>query len=260
LLTYSASLSRIEHKNDKKIPIIRSETWQISNQLLPLEHHSEKLTLTTLKLNLMKRIALFLLMALAAGSLTAQISFGPKIGYTTSKLSTDRSDITSDLKSSFLYGAFVRLGTKTYIQPEINWYTSGTVFKSPGIEGGLSPIEQEVTLKNIQIPLYIGHKIADLKLANIRVMAGPTATIIVDKEVKSKKGGSFIDPIKEADIEDLQWGFQLGAGVDVLMFTLDIQYYTGINKIIKDVEVNGSTVKFDSRPSGFMVSLGWKIF
>jgi hypothetical protein len=208
----------------------------------------------------MKRIALFLLMALAAGSLTAQISFGPKIGYTTSKLSTDRSDITSDLKSSFLYGAFVRLGSKTYIQPEINWYTSGTVFKSPGIEGGLSPIEQEVTLKNIQIPLYIGHKIADLKLANIRVMAGPTATIIVDKEVKSKKGGSFIDPIKEADISDLQWGFQLGAGVDVLMFTLDIQYYTGINKIIKDVDVNGSTVKFDSRPSGFMVSLGWKIF
>ncbi|MDP3463151.1 MAG: hypothetical protein Q8S18_10205, partial [Bacteroidales bacterium] len=101
---------------------------------------------------------------------SAQISFGPKIGYTTSKLSTDQSDIKSDLKSSFLYGAFVRLGTKTYIQPEINWYTSGSVFKAPSIGGGLSPIEQELTMKNIQIPLYIGHKIADLKLVNIRVM------------------------------------------------------------------------------------------
>jgi len=187
---------------------------------------------------------------------SAQISFGPKIGYTTSKLSTDQSDIKSDLKSSFLYGAFVRLGTKTYIQPEINWYTSGSVFKAPSIGGGLSPIEQELTMKNIQIPLYIGHKIADLKLVNIRVMAGPTATIVVDKSVESKSGNGFIAPIKEADIEDLQWGFQLGAGVDVMMFTLDVHYYTGINKIIKEVE----GIKFDSRPSGFMVSLGWKIF
>ncbi len=208
----------------------------------------------------MKRIALILITMLAVGSLSAQISFGPKIGYTTSKLSTDRSDITSDLKNSFLYGAFVRLGTKTYIQPEINWYTSGTVFKSPGIQGGLSPIEQEISLKSIQIPLYVGHKIADLKLVNIRVMAGPTATIVVDKEIESKSGGGFIAPIKEADISDLKWGFQLGAGVDVLMFTLDLHYYMGLNKIIKDVEVDGSTVKFDSRPSGFMVSLGWKIF
>ncbi|MBS4058112.1 MAG: PorT family protein [Bacteroidetes bacterium] len=209
----------------------------------------------------MKKTILLFAMLLSVISLSAQFSFGPKIGYTTSKLSADQSDITSDLKNSFLYGAFVRLGSKVYLQPEINWYTSGSVFKSPSLGGGLSPIEQEINLKNIQIPLYIGFKLADLKLMNIRAQAGPTATIIVDKTIDSKSGGGFIAPIKEADISDLNWGFQFGAGIDVLMLTLDIQYYVGITKMIKEVEVPGITnpVKFDSRSQGFMVTLGWKI-
>ncbi|MDD3637358.1 MAG: porin family protein [Bacteroidales bacterium] len=205
----------------------------------------------------MKKIFFAFTFVLMASALSAQISLGPKIGYTTSKLSVDKSDIKSDLKSSFIYGAFVRLGDKWYVQPEINFYTSGGVFKSPSLGDGLSPVEDEVELKTLQIPFYIGIKLADLKLASIRAQAGPTANIYTDKKINPLKSGTVI---KEADLKDIQWGFQFGAGVDVLMFTLDVQYYLGLNNVISDITLeNGETVKFDSKSQGFMVTLGWKI-
>jgi len=205
----------------------------------------------------MKKIFFAFTFVLMASALSAQISLGPKIGYTTSKLSVDKSDIKSDLKSSFIYGAFVRLGDKWYVQPEINFYTSGGVFKSPTLDDG-KPVEDEVELKTLQIPFYIGIKLADLKLASIRAQAGPTANIYTDKKINNPlKSGTVI---KEADLKDIQWGFQFGAGVDVLMFTLDVQYYLGLNNVISDITLeNGETVKFDSKSQGFMVTLGWKI-
>lgn len=207
----------------------------------------------------MKKTLILVIFGFIGFALNAQISFGPKIGYTTLKLSVDQSDITTDMKNNFLFGAFVRLGKKVYLQPEINWYTSGTVFKKVSI-GSLSPFEQEVTLKNVQIPVFVGLRLIDLKLVNIRAMAGPTANIVVDKKIETTQTGNYTEPIKETDIKDLHWGFQLGAGVDVLMFTLDVQYMIGLNNLIGTIDVGGNPVQFDSKKNGFVVSLGWKIF
>ena len=77
----------------------------------------------------MKKIILLFTFVIFTSAAFAQISFGPKIGYNTSKLSIDKSDIKSDLKSSFQFGAFLRLGTKIYVQPEVNWVTEGGIFK-----------------------------------------------------------------------------------------------------------------------------------
>lgn len=208
----------------------------------------------------MKKIIFSALFVLMASALTAQISLGPKIGYTTNKLSIDKSDIKSDLKSSLIYGAFLRLGDKWYLQPEINFYTAGGVFKSADLSSGNpSFINDEVELKTIQIPLYVGLTLADLKLAKIRAQAGPTANIYSDKKINPLAGSTYTQ-IKETDINDIQWGFQFGAGVDVLMFTLDVQYYLGLNNVINDIELeNGDSVSFDSKSKGFMVTLGWKI-
>lgn len=211
------------------------------------------------KSNNMKKAVLFLTFLAFALGTQAQIDLGPKIGYTTTKLSVDQSNITTDLKNNFLFGAFVRLGKKVYIQPEINWYTSGGVFKRPTI-GSLSPFEQEIKMRNIQIPVFIGVRLLDLKLISLRAAAGPTANIVMNKTIESNQGSGYIDPIKEADINNLNWGFQFGAGVDVLMFTLDVQYMLGLNNVIGDVKVGGESIKFDSKKNGFVVSLGWKIF
>ena len=202
----------------------------------------------------MKKIILFFTLVFFTTTVFSQISFGPKIGYNTSKLSIDKSDIKSDLRSSFQFGAFLRLGTKIYVQPEINWVTEGGVFKQPITIGSLSPFEDDVKLSTIQIPFLIGAKVIDLKILNLRVFAGPSASIVTDKTLK--KTGDLLSDLDVDNIEDLIWGVQVGAGIDVLMLTLDVRYNIGLTKVIGDV----GTTSYDSKTNGFNVSLGWKIF
>ncbi len=206
----------------------------------------------------MKKTVLLFIFFVATNVAFAQLHFGPKVGYNTSKLSIDKADINTDLKNSFQFGAFVRLGTKVYIQPEVNFLTQGGIFERPELTSP-TPFKQEVSLKTIQIPVMIGAKLIDLKVANIRVMGGPTASIVTDSEIENKVE-DYIAPIKDADLEDLIWSFQVGAGIDVFMFTVDIRYNIGLNKIIDDVIIDGEPVSFESKASGFNVSLGWKIF
>lgn len=202
----------------------------------------------------MKKITLVLAMLLAGSFAFGQISLGPKIGYNTSKLTVDDEQISADLKNSFNFGLFLRIGKKIYLQPEVNWLTRGSVFKKPQV-GDVKPINQEIDMKSIEIPVLVGWRLINLGAANIRVMAGPSASIITNTEVSTSDPDEYINPIKDSDIEDLVWGFNVGAGVDVLMFTLDVRYQMGINEVITKVE----NFDFNSKNNVFAISLGWKI-
>lgn len=202
----------------------------------------------------MKKVTLLFVMVMAASFAFGQISLGPKIGYNTSKLTTDVNDINSDLKNSFNFGVFLRLGKKIYVQPEVNWLTRGSVFKRPS-STDVSPIEQEIDMKSIEIPVLLGWRIINLGVGNIRIFAGPSASIITVKTVSTKESSGYINPIKDSVIGDMIWGFNLGGGVDILMFTLDVRYQMGLNEVIQKVE----GFNFNSKNNIFAVSLGWKI-
>lgn len=208
----------------------------------------------------MRKLVLTFVLIFASSMIFAQFTLGPKIGYNTSKLSVDQSEIETSLKNSFQFGIFARIGKKLYLQPEVNWLTQGGVFKQPEVTGSLSPFEQEVNLKTVQIPVIIGYKIINPKIINIRILAGPVASIVTDKNIESEDISGYIKPIEDANIEDLIWSLQIGAGVDILMFTIDVRYNIGLNKVIKDITIDGKQVTFASKVSGFSVSLGWKIF
>ncbi|MCK4638410.1 MAG: hypothetical protein KAT33_03225, partial [Bacteroidales bacterium] len=95
----------------------------------------------------MRKLVLTFVLIFASSMIFAQFTLGPKIGYNTSKLSVDQSEIETSLKNSFQFGIFARIGkfdSKLYVQPEINWLTQGGVFKQPSLSGGISPFEQEV--------------------------------------------------------------------------------------------------------------------
>jgi len=200
----------------------------------------------------MKKIA-FLFVLLLAGSVAfGQFSIGPKVGYNTSTLTTDLDSISTDISNNFHFGAFVRIGKKIYIQPEVNYLTSGGVFKN---DASLNPVKTEIQLKNVEIPVILGWRIINFGVGNIRILLGPSATIVVDKTIGTTDGSSYTGPIKDSDINDLNWGFNLGGGLDVLMFTLDVRYQMGLNDVIGQVQ----EFNINSRENIFSVSLGWKI-
>ena len=200
----------------------------------------------------MKRVVLIIAAFFAISTIQAQFHFGPQIGYTASKLSTNTSEITSDFKSNFLFGAFVRIGEKIYVQPEINWLTQGGIWKESGVDKDI-----EMTYKTVQIPVSVGWRMIDLKLVNIRIFGGAAANIATNKEMKI---GDIDEPLEDADWNSVAWQYQVGAGVDVLMFALDVKYMGGINNLYKGNDLSWDGKTLNTKSNLFTVTLGWKIF
>lgn len=80
-------------------------------------------------------------------------------------------------------------------------------------------------------------------------MAGPVASLALNKDINSE---NWDNSITGDDIRSANWGIQAGAGVDLLLFTLDLRYEFGISDYSKD---EGLTLKNNM----FTVSLGLKI-
>jgi len=202
----------------------------------------------------MKKLTLLMLLLFVSGMMFAQFTIGPQIGYTSSKLTTNTSDIKSTFKSNFLFGAFARFGEKIYVQPEINWLTQGGIWEAT--TDGTDLGKTEMTYKTIQIPVSVGWRLIDLKLVNIRIFGGLSANIATDKKMKLD---GITQDIKDADWNNMVWQYQVGAGVDVLMFALDLKYMGGLNNLYKgDIQYDGKTLS--TKSNLFMVTLGWKIF
>lgn len=219
----------------------------------------------------MKKISLIISAVLIVTSIQAQLHFGPQIGFTASKLTSNVDDITTSFKNNFMFGAFVRIGEKIYVQPEINWMTQGSVFKYPEVDLGgggvnLSPFQQDIKLNTINIPATLGLRLINLEIVNVRVFIGLNANIVTNKSINNSEDMSDVDedlfnPITESDIKDLTWNYHAGVGVDVLMFALDVKYIGAFGEpIVGNIKYNSETHTISSSSSVFLVTLGWKIF
>jgi len=207
---------------------------------------------------IMKKLVIALIAIIFSVSVYGQFHVGPQIGYTASNLSIDKDSITNGLKNNFVVGVFFRFGEKIYVQPEINWLTQGSVFKYPSW-GNYSPIEQEIKLSTVQVPVNIGWRIINLEIVNIRIFAGAVANFITNTTITTSGGdASYYDALpSEDDFGSIQWQWDAGVGVDVLMFAIDVKYMGGINNILKDFQYENGTLT--TKSNLFMVTLGWKI-
>jgi len=200
----------------------------------------------------MKKIIFILLFCLplffSAETTFGQLNLGVKVGYNASKLSSDIDSVKTSFKSGFQFGAFVRIGKKLYVQPELYYTTQGGVFTS-----NTQNWKQTVKIGSMDVPVLIGYKLIDTKLVNLRILAGPAASFVVNKSIAN--GGTDPAPITDGDLKSVNWSIQAGAGVDVWMLTLDIRYQIGLNKLVNEVQ----NWQFNSTNNVWVVSLGFKI-
>lgn len=191
---------------------------------------------------------------MVAGSLFSQISFGPKIGLNVSKLSTDMASNTASLKESsktgFQLGAYLRIGTKYYLQPELLYSVKGGVIEVA--ENSVSLGKQDYKMGTMDIPVLVGTKLFSLPMVNVRAFAGPIASFVISKDLTID---NLVPDKEDIKLKNAIWSAAIGAGVDVMMFTLDVRYEFGLNNISD----NSDTFK-SMKSNTFNVSLGWKIF
>ncbi len=222
--------------------------------------------------------------AFAIGSI--DISIGPKIGYQTAKLSYQRTSIRNDFKSNFTIGAFARIsGDRFYVQPEVLWFKSvnstDISLESTGdhVNGSSSQNGHNLNMildaMNIQVPVMVGYTLLDLDLIKLRVQGGPTANYIIPKQaliqesITTNNGGSTQEYKKtELDTNSIVWGIQGGIGLDVMRFTIDVNYSFGITNVFNANNVNNSNWGQHIDTNGingtkqnlFMVTVGYKFF
>jgi hypothetical protein len=200
----------------------------------------------------MKKLPLlyFILASTIVVNAQGVFSLGPKIGYNSNTLTNNSDSINSSIKNSFQIGAFMRIGSKVYIQPEINYQViKGSLDKSLGS----SSMNQALTIKSIKVPALIGIKLINKSMVNLRVMAGPAVTFLENKKLDPMHMGELWPIQSVNDLKNSIWSVQMGAGLDVLFMTLDVRYEFGIDNIY-----TGSS-DFKMKNNIFNVSLGVKL-
>ncbi|MDD3078534.1 MAG: porin family protein [Paludibacter sp.] len=223
----------------------------------------------------MKKLTFAAAFLLIAGLVSAQLNFGIKAGYNSSlSLSNVSSvqngdytldNVKSEMSNGFHAGAFARLGIKkVYIQPEL-LYSMGkkdyTITFQDVMDKNVT-YDKFVTISTVDIPVLLGYKVLDLKLANLRVFAGPKfrlnagSKLEFDNLVSEDGSDVTIDDLSK-DIKNSQVGLEAGVGVDFLMLTLDARF----NLIGDMYQTKVNDVNIDKLSANtFVISLGWKIF
>lgn len=198
------------------------------------------------------KATLLVIFLIASGlALKAQgvFSIGPKIGYNSNTLTDNVDSVQSGIKNSFQIGAFVRIGSKVYFQPEANYQVSTSNLNKGS---GSSFQSQEITVKSLKIPALIGIKLINKGPFNLRILAGPAYTFVIDKKLDPQHMDGLWPIQSVDDIKNSNWSVQMGGGLDVLFMTLDVRYEFGIDNIY-----TGSN-NFEMKNNVFNVSLGIK--
>ena len=223
----------------------------------------------------MKKIIIAAVLLLSVTFTYAQLNFGIKAGYNSSLGINDLGSVTkgtynlnsvkSELANGFQAGIFARLNfNKVYFQPEL-LYAMGKKDYNMSVNDAnnntiIGTFNKNVTVSTVDVPLLLGYKVLDLKVANLRVFAGPklrfNAGSSLDYNVLSNVGTLKKDQLV-SDVKAAQLGMEAGFGVDVLMLSLDFRY-----QIINDMyQTKLQDVTIDNIPANtFVISLGWKIF
>jgi hypothetical protein len=207
----------------------------------------------------MKKVFLVIALGLAPFLVHGQgpISFGPKIGWNSDRLTTDYTRYMQDIKSGGQGGLFLSIYlNRFYIQPEV-YLRLQSSFHDPANPNSSFSLSQTINLHSVDIPVLLGFKFLDLKLIRFRVWAGPVASYVLNKNYTlSLNGLNQSERITRDDFKDAFWSAQVGAGIDLLMLTFDVGYEFGLDNFLTIHSLDN----FGFRNNLFYCSIGWRLF
>ncbi|MDQ1088303.1 porin family protein [Siphonobacter sp. SORGH_AS_1065] len=202
-------------------------------------------------------------LGIKAGANLSQLKTGNFIANGRYQGSTLRENLKESLntRTGFVGGVWMRFGRTLYIQPEALYSGKGGSYMVQVIDANGNPtgtpMEVKVKTENIDVPLLVG-----LRLGPLRVNAGPVASFMIGSNESIKDAitkytsGSINDTFKQA-----AWGYQLGGGVDIGNFSLDVRYEDSISNVrFVNIETPNGSDPFKQKSKNWQVTLGIKVF
>lgn len=228
--------------------------------------------------------ALFLVVLIALPALSfAQFSFGVKGGVNLSQLSfgnfittrlnpngspavgvdgrqfRDNLQQSLDSKTGTSFGVYARIGNHLFFQPELLYSTKAGTFdiiRDNG-SGGSTTESVNVKVTSFDVPLLMG-----IKGGPFRVVAGPLIAFRVNDgqglndALKQYTTGTINDAWAKA-----YYGYQLGVGLDLGSFGLDVRHEGSISDIAAvNLGPAGSAQAFNQKLKSWQITLALKLF
>ncbi len=107
----------------------------------------------------------------------------------------------------------------------------------------------------------MGVRVLKLSALKVRAQAGPVASFIVNKGFVITKNGIETEddqsPVTKNDFNSVNWGLQIGGGIDFMFLTADLRYEIGLNKIYELNDIGGQTIT--GKNHMLFISVGFKI-
>ena len=141
--------------------------------------------------------------------------------------------------------AKINLPASLFLMPEIYYTTFKTEFAVPG-----STTTIEAKSNRVDVPVLLGYKILG---DNLGLFVGPVASYNLSTDNQYKD-------FKENAANNFTLGYQFGAQVQLQKIILNARYEGAFTDDQRDF-INSSTneiIRYDSRPSLFMVGLGYE--
>ena len=165
-----------------------------------------------------------------------------------------------DSRTGFAGGVYMRFGRHLYVQPEILLSTKGGTFDIIQNDGDI-PVKQQVNVRfsSIDVPILVG-----LKGGPFRINAGPMASFRVGDNQKLRDAfqqytsGGLNNALSQA-----VYGYQLGAGLDIFGFSLDVRHegtFTDLASFrVNNQPVGGGSTTVKQKLTSWQVTLGIKL-
>lgn len=172
------------------------------------------------------------------------VNFGVKAGFNLPdfkiKNNPSISDINIDNGTGFHVGAMARIKLLgLYVQPELLYTKTSTDYAfntSSEMQNGV------YTTQRLDIPVNVG-----LKIGPAAVFAGPIASFNLASP----------DDIFEDSYKTATWGYQVGAGVKLKQFLLEVKYEGAFHSHTETAIISGNEFALDARMQMVIFSVGY---
>ncbi len=180
-----------------------------------------------------KRTSVFLILASCLFSLQSLAqghyrnnAIGVYIGPNFSNIDITSPQLNAESKSGYQAGIFYRSGKLVYGQAGLQFQRMNSNFQ---MTDSTPDVTDDVTFKRIQLPLYGGLNLIPIidGVINLRVFAGPV--ISYDFDISENDLPMYPEDFSRFRVEGA-----LGAGLDVLIFSLDGGYSFGLSNLFND--------------------------
>lgn len=190
----------------------------------------------------MKQLSVLVFALFCATLAYGQIEFKPTIGVNFTDVSKDPASGEAKGRTGWQFGASAIIGRKFYVEPGVLFLQKTAEFTSATTE----ELNFKSQLKGLRIPVAVGYHLlgSEESTAALRVFGGPSVFFLT---------GVDSGPLSKDDFESPTWGLFAGAGLDIWILFLDLQYEWSLT------DVSGFTDFDVGKTRSFFINTGIRL-